>query len=208
MKKPSKALPTEADLKARNAAFGKLSKANQRVAIAKDILSRISTKQLVGESGVWVNVPSAPEYKRDVCGNILNYDAIVDLQEQLNKGVSCECCALGAAMCGLAFYEDKIKVENQRSDYEDEVEKRLRQIFGKKQLELIETAFELGSGALAEDVYEEDGEGDEKLDDSGDPIVKPRYRAAVAFGERYLDDNKRLKAIWSNVLENGGTFKP
>ncbi len=73
---------------------------------------------------------------------------------------------------------------------------------------LIETAFELGSGALAKDVYEEDGEGDFKLDNSGDPIVKPRYKAAVAFGERYLDDNKRLKAIWTNVVENKGVFKP
>lgn len=176
------------ELKARNAAFNRLSKKKKRIAIANDILARIAAKQITGYSGVWAYADSAET---------------ADLQWHLDMGGQCECCALGAAICGVAFFEDKIKLDgSNEATYEDN-QGKLKQIFSPEQLSLIENAFEQGDGAFYRDAYDWDNQ-----DDEGNYKLKPLYKKAISFGKRYKSDTSRLKAIWSNVVKNDGTFVP
>lgn len=176
------------ELKARNAAFNRLSKKKKRIAIANDILARIAAKQIIGESGVWAYAIN-PETN--------------DLQEHLDSNGKCQCCALGAAICGVAFFKDQIEL-----DYADEASysdnrNELLDIFGEEQLSLIENAFERGNGYFNEDAYDwENGDDEEGYK------LKPLYKKAISFGKRYKSDTSRLKAIWSNVVKNDGTFVP
>lgn len=177
------------ELKARNAAFNRLSKKKKRIAIANDILARIAAKQIVGESGVWA---IAVDPKTN------------DLQEHLDGNGKCQCCALGAAICGVAFFKDQIELNyDDEASYGDNRDE-LRDIFGEKQLSLIENAFEGGDGYFNDDAYDWDSEDD----NGGDLKLKPLYKKAISFGKRYNSDTSRLKAIWSNVVKNDGTFVP
>jgi hypothetical protein len=80
-------------------------------------------------------------------------------------------------------------------DIEDEVpadKLKLDSIFTKKQLLLIEAAFEQGSGGL-DNYY-----------DKSDTL----HHKAVSFGYQYRFSEERFVAIMQNIIENKGTFRP
>lgn len=120
-----------------------MSKPQKRVAIAKDALFRAKTGQMKPTSGSWALFG----YREDLAEES-------DVQTILRKGVSCQCCALGGAICGLAAMEDSIELQRGLSQGDDmfadiyhktgEVStlRRLDDLFGAPQVRLLERCFE------------------------------------------------------------------
>lgn len=182
-----------------------MTKAEKRVAVAKDVLAQIKAKKLKAKSGVYVRaklsfVPKGGE----------------DVQTLLKQGqiTSCSACALGSAFLSYARLYDNVKVERygefrpERDTFSyndatgeyglaasilaDRPNVTLGPLFGRPQMELIEQAFE----AKNSDWFP-DGEAPEKA-----------LLAAEAFGKRYSRNEDRLVAIMRNIVRNKGTFKP
>ena len=72
----------------------------------------------------------------------------------------------------------------------DELCEVLERWFTPRMLSLIECAFEMDNGYG--EVYSTLSDRDE----------------AVEFGEDYEDDEERLRAIYQNIIDNAGTFRP
>lgn len=178
------------------ARFNRLSKRAQRIAIAKDVLARLATKQLKPVSGAFVVIDPAKAQSKS-------------LQVYVNEGQKCEVCALGAAMCSFAGVANKIDIERpewKSGDYDDRVyftsrtANRLKRSFPMRSLVAMELAFENGHGAYAFSVEE---------------AVFARYVGTPAplvariktFIAKHPNQNRRLKAIYQNVVEHGD-FNP
>ncbi len=159
------------------AAFKKMTKAEKRVAIAKDVIANLKTRQLKPLSGTYFSIAAGDEF---------------DLQTALAKGAECTVCALGGLFACAVPYKNgdmgAVDIHNGMV-----IINYLRGIFEKKQLDLIETAFE------------------KKL--MGDPYPFATREAeqnhpAVRFGKKYPGHKARMAAIMQNIIKNEGTFKP
>lgn len=150
----------------RNEAFWKKDKVAQRVAIAKDVLKQLADKKYFARKMCYIS------------NNVL-YSGAEDLQAVLlNKNPKCDCCALGASFLSLARLGDKLSLTNRN------YLKTLAPIFGKKQVDLIESTFE--------------GWGKQQ----------GCTKAGEAFFEKYPEPNERMKAIFKNIVKNKGKFIP
>lgn len=112
--------------------FSELPKKEQIILIAKDVLARIASGQVTAADGGYVNF-------KDINPETL------DLQKLLAQGEKCEACALGAAVLGIAHFEDKISLKKYACYHivsMTEIETRLVDLLGREQLELIEHAYE------------------------------------------------------------------
>ncbi len=174
------------------ARFNRLSKRSQRIAIAKDVLARLKTRQLKPRSGAFVVI----EPDRATSDS---------LQLYVNEGKPCEVCALGAAMCAFAGVANKIPLQpdDWNHSYISQVyftssgaDKRLRRCFSMRSLVAMELAFENGQGAYA---Y---SEGEICFNTYAGT---PRTLAAhiKAFVAKHPNQSRRLKAIYQNVVEHG-----
>lgn len=67
-----------------NEAFNQLPPAGKRVAIAKDVIAALKSRQVAASSGVWVDLKKTP-----------NWDVGTELQPVFQQA-TCEACALGA----------------------------------------------------------------------------------------------------------------
>jgi len=106
----------------------------------------------------------------------------------------CHVCALGACLAGLLTSRGEEFTEgNKQYDIRNELPK----VFSKKQLMLIEIAYERFpelAGLFARP-------------DTIPPTGKQISRA-YAFGLRYTTEETRMRAIMENIIRNGGQFKP
>lgn len=161
-------------------------KAQMRVRIAKDVLSTMRF-MTIGR-GNFVKLTTdfiLPEDSKKAA-------------KKLQKSKFCNVCALGACFISLVGIDNKFS-----SDWDDlsgapagsTIQDRLSEYFDKEQIVLIENAFEQGTGYFTE---------------SNDQLVCGEVDTAdaVAFGEKFYDDAKRLAAIMKNIVKNNGTFKP
>lgn len=162
--------------------------------MAKDVLKRIYTRQIVPQTGtyLYVEIPDALKTSQEI-----------DLQHLLSKkGVECQACALGSAICSIAHFSDKIAVDDDGFQIQEDRsvdfanENKLRKIFGSN-LELIEYAFE----ANGDDWGSTMTEASWKLSDK-------QKEAANAFSDKYKSDKQRLIAIMKNIIKNDGHFIP
>lgn len=109
----------------------------------------------------------------------------------------CKVCALGACLLSVVSLKNEFVFDVFNGDIyvpRSQIVKRLKGIFSKRQLALIESAFE---GYL---IYL----GNRPSEKSWEPDL---YRA-VHFGKSFSDPKLRLKAIMENVIANNGVFKP
>jgi hypothetical protein len=177
------------DTAALNAAFQALSPGDRRRAIAFDILARIESAQLIAETGEWLTVEIP--YMRRGEGR--------DLQALMHGDTQCRVCAIGAAICSIAAFEDAINVYG-NDDYgrpgvspnKDSIAKRLSELFGMDQALLIERAFEGAGAALRHNVG---------AYPAPEPLSQDLIDAADAFHDRY-DQTDRLRAIWTLIAEH------
>lgn len=162
-----------------NKRFHKLSRRKQRLAIAKDVLAQLKAKKYVAEPGTYIHVLEA---LFDSNGEQKDLQKVL-----LSTAAECNVCGLGAAFCSMARLGDEVTA----SDGEVEnIHKTLKSIFSERQIALIEYAFE---GA-----------------DAGDLNILSENEADACgrFYEKRGNDDKRLAAIFRNIIKNDGTFKP
>lgn len=163
--------------------FDVLSKAEQRIAIAKDVLHRIELKQLVPIAGNFCDIGRLATSNMDV-SQILK-----------NPTISCEVCAKGGLFMSYIGVVNSYKVGDVRPTTgasNDSAEMNLlSKIFSKEQLSLIETAFE------------------GKFLRWNAPLSEIQQEACYRFYREYSTSfTKRLNAICENIIKNDGIFIP
>jgi hypothetical protein len=171
-----------------NKKIKKLTAAQKRVAIAEDVLLRISRGTYEIRSGYFVDMPQ------------LDSSIEVDRAFLEQDNPECNVCAVGAAIVSA------IRLFNSAS-FNDGVEVREsfrigKKFFHPKQLVLIENAFERWNGAY---VMNQTSLAVTELVKS---IPDYELNRAIAFGESYSDTTERAVKIFENIVENKGVFKP
>ena len=183
-----------------NQKFQKLSKAEQRVFIARDVLNQLADNKLVAEAGVWMDDDDliTPELvKRDP-----------ELQDVFQQRERCNVCALGALFVSAVGIADKLKLSELedikeyrkgKKDLSDvglsfgDIKKYLKQFFSVQQLEWMETAFEQLDSLQTYRKY---------------PYSKEAENFARMTSDHYTESTDRMKMIMQNVIANDGTFNP
>lgn len=119
--------------------FDSLTKAEQRVVIARDLIKRLDAKEFVAKSMVYLRAPLGAHDTADPDKQVK--DAL--------KGKICRGCQLGGFfLCAVDRY-DKLRLQDVDMSYPvgrvaafNDIEKYLRRWFTVAQLNSIETAFE------------------------------------------------------------------
>jgi hypothetical protein len=173
----------------------KLTKAEMRVAIAKDVIAQIKAKKYNPVQGCWVIWVDGPDYDDWLVDNSAN--CRVDVQKYTKSIKKCNVCALGSLFVSAVnkynnVYGTYMTVSTDQVFDTSETNNRspLLRYFTINQMRLIEYTFEGGMGA----VYFDD--------------LKQMKGKADAFYSQYPDDKDRLLAIMKNIIKNNGTFKP
>jgi hypothetical protein len=181
-------------LKARNAAFRKLPRAMQRVAIAEDVIAQLRAKKFVAYSTYfgWGNIARNGHDGDDNISGIADAnEAGVDLSACISQ-VTCSVCGIGSLFASAVLNANKLKLNlNTLGERAAEVE-YLKRWFSEKQLDLVEAFFERW------DEYDRVYKGIH----IGSYVIRnsPIYREQ--------DDTKRLKKIMENIISNNGKFDP
>lgn len=189
----------QALIKQRNVEFKAASAAGKRVLIAEDVLEQLKNNRIKATSGEFVSFDHREGYQ-------LPFDNEDSVQEKIfsREIETCQCCALGSLAVSCVLFNNNVTIENAQDQLcnlgdgifeERKFTHGLTKYFSRKQLELIENAFEQGEGYF--------NECDIELVNSSENIEK-----AIKFGENYENVNNRLKAIMKNIIENKGTFIP
>lgn len=168
--------------------FNTLTSRGKAVRIAKDVLSQLAAKKLSATPGIYVSmpVPSDVDHSTPFCSILRNS----------NK---CEVCALGGLFMGLTINDKSITLGfnpdvytesiSQPSDFRDD----LMDIFGRHQLDMIESAFEV------DDMTYDFNDGTDEED---------AIQAAIEFGNELDYPDARLAGIMNNIIANRGVFRP
>lgn len=186
----------------------KLTKAEMRVAVCKDVLARIRAKKIGVKHGRYLQLKGG-----QMLAELMGDNKSCDLQE-LVPVMKCNVCAKGALFlsavdkyddCELrrensAIYGDSITVNNIHSynnsiEY-DAMQPTLNKLFSEAQLTMIEEAFEAKRPNYVYVNY---------LDGAVPP---PNVKAAYEWGLKQPRGEARMVAIMKNVIKNGGEFKP
>jgi hypothetical protein len=163
----------------------------RRVAIARDVIAQLDAQQLQYlNKGVYLQGYIPEE----------TLDAATDLQEIVDiASNTCRVCAKGAMFLSRARLYDGVPIGRIRYDGESSITSAkehdffnatLMEDFDKRQLDLIEHAFEMWAG-------------DESTE------YMSALRVACQFGLLYKHSHAaRLRAIMANIVDNGGEFIP
>ncbi len=170
---PSSSRPRSAPKRAKRPAvrtpqWSTMTPLQRRKAVAKDVLFRLKAGQLEAQSMTYVYAHT---------GN-----AGDDLQTYLQKGKKCTVCAIGGAICAVAGFEDRIKLDSSQQAYSFNIHERIRKVLGLELAARVEQAFEGWNK-----------EGERGFGDS----------AGNRFFCRYPDDNDRLRAIYTQIAKTG-----
>lgn len=162
------------------------------VAIAYDVIQSV----LAG-----VYFPTQSRYIGDqVLRNAALEEGVNDVQTLLVRGAvqRCNVCQIGSAFLSLVRFENNLEVSTVDDFINNSVDHRggtgrarLAELFGDKQLALLETAYmkiEYGSQRKY--------------------LAELQVTKAKSFGLGYAQDDDRMLAIWMNVIKNKGKFKP
>ena len=168
--------------------FSKLTKPQQRVAIAKDVIARIKTKQFK---------PEADTFIRGLNGN----DDDMSVEQLVNKEhVECDVCAKGGLFLSLIGFVNNFKIEDfaqgtwggvdghDNAALNSKAMRKLQKIFSETQLALIESAFE---GMRL---------------DYNIGITNDQFKKCKSIYKRFKSDKNRLIHICENIIKNKGTF--
>lgn len=187
----------ELEIRQRNRAFKKATKAQKRVLIAQDVIAQIKANRLMPIMGSWV-VPKTTNNKFMDINDKFGDDASVRELFLENKIPKCGCCALGAVFMSCTLYNNKTTTadftEETSWDFSDNVEggkfsNGLTNVFSRSQLMLIEMAYEGGEGAFMAKKNKRDS-------------------TAACWQLKIPNDTKRLIAIMQNIIDHDGTFVP
>lgn len=178
-------------IKGQNAAFWRMSKTQQRISVAKDVLAQIKAETIRAKPGTYLSTKDLTKV------DVENGDA--QLSALLPRIESCDACALGSMFKCAVERGDKLKVSESDAAVAEYYGGRvffwktapyeyLGKIFPAAQIHLIESCFE-----RSVDFWTEHSTDDVPVDVS-------------VYGPR--GDRKRLEMIMKNIIRNRGVFKP
>lgn len=175
--------------------FSEMTRAEKRVAIAKDVIKSLKLKKYIAEEGLYVEFDNFSEFKPEES---------VQTILRSKKAPVCNVCALGACFLSMVKFENKVTVldlEQKGFDSHKENKKspnsafrgRLEKYFSKKQLGIIESVFESSFSYSNR---------------AGLPEEISNKAASYAYvHDLYGDDDEKLIHIMENIVKNKGTFK-
>lgn len=181
-----------------NAKFAAMSKPEQRVTIAKDVLKWIRAGKLRPRNGRWV--------MRDEMDGLFPANAFApdtttfDAQEALLADFpTCDACALGGLFVAAVCRGDKLKVNSQHGLFPDfeKIKTYLVKFFVKNDIYMMEYTFEGGNGGVDDFM-----------------ITSAAAGKCHAFRDRFREENgsidpkKLLAGIMKNIVKNAGRFRP
>lgn len=173
--------------------WSEMTKPEKRVALAKDVLKL--TKQ--------DNIKFSSKYlKLETVDELIDDDWKKQVSKNKDKIKSCTVCAKGALFVANVFRNNHCTF-NQLDNFCGD-DKRLQNLFGNLQYDMIETAFE---GR----VYNDESEKLEIITVTYHSII----RKITELGKKCIDFTKgcksskeRLEKIMKNIIKNNGTFIP
>lgn len=162
----------------------KLGLRERRIAVLKDVLKSLRLEKYKATTGAYIS----STYKA------IDSDLSKDLKDILPKVEKkpCQVCALGSIFLSAVRKFDNFPVTcaiewagRSISIDQDDMHLHLinEKLWSRRQLLQVESAFERWSFCS-------------------------KSRSAVKFGRKYRDDNKRLRAIVRNMIQNNGVFYP
>lgn len=167
-----------------------MTPAEQRVAIAKDVIKQIKEQKLIVRCGRYAallhafDLPNGP-----VVGGKFSQQTL------LREDVRCEVCAVGAAIVsGLRLFNGASFDIIWSPDGEGAADKA--HWFSRSQTALIERAFEKKAACIIANCLPDCAPTGELLE------------RVLAFKRRYRSPRKRVLAIYRNIIRNNGEFKP
>lgn len=164
----------------------KLSAAAKRVAIAKDVLSQLKSEIYYARSGSYWRFPLCYDTAR-----LLDQDSLV---EASGHGDYCQVCGIGAAVMSAIRCFNKHRVSSVNGCDPRAAINVLSDYFSKRQMALIEAAFEPRSDSFR--VADE-------LEFNRDKLCE----RTEEFHTKHYNDTERMVAIFKNIVRNKGTFK-
>jgi hypothetical protein len=188
--------------KAENRLFMKMPKWRRRVTIARDVLAQLAAQRFNPITGRYFIADSLSSLSwQDDLQN-------TQLQKQLKTVEKCDVCALGSMfVCGVQR-ANSLTIGESMIDGDGEIGgtvayEYLERFFEKRQLQLIESAFEQRNmdesspwlGESAPEDWQEDYESED-------------IKEAIAFAKRIPDSRERLRLIMENIVVNRGHFNP
>lgn len=201
------------------AQFKKLGQRGKALAIARDIIAQLDAARFQPKMGSWLDITNANKHYENMFDIDVDFDP--DLQSFATSPEcteqSCYACALGATLLSYARINDNFDLSHKYeiSDINELIEE---EIFG-DDVYLIEHAFEKGCGAASfYEADEDDEDGIAEFEWDGSIFVnedfdyqvhiEEAFPAARKFGNQYVSDDVRLRAIMQNIIDNKGRFKP
>lgn len=180
-----------------NKKFEQATPAQKRVMIAEEVIAQVKANRIISDRGVWLNI----DFKDG--GNINPTESIQNLFKN-NQVKECRCCALGAMMVSCTILNNKELYQDLCFHFEhlghwvDEYKEKLpngfNKFFTRKQLIMIECAFEgFMSYFRSEDLI--------------NPLTHNEIKKTKDFFEEHPETEERLLAIMENIIKNKGTFK-
>jgi hypothetical protein len=168
--------------------FQKMSPAQKRVAIAKDVLAQIKSGKIIPQIGNWIRLLPIS----------ITYD---DLDDQLRdvmvtNETHCSACAVGALFVSTVYFKDKIttgEADVTRGSDWNAIADYLKDLFPIVDLALMEYAFEMGNSASGYCPVESEAIA---------------FGNAEAFGRAIGSNTMRMIAIMKNLIANKGRFVP
>lgn len=191
-------------LEQKNAEFAKMTKKQQRVTIAADVIADLRTRKLVADTGRYLfdsfNVTKEDGW--ETCKLPDDMDLAEIQYGELAEAGTCTVCGIGALFVDAVKRHDKYTADLAEAEQpsQREIHDYLGKWFSVKQLLLVESAFE--TREFLDDDYSGYGDDEDRTPSDED------LAAAVIFGRRFSTPDKRMKAIMKNIIENDGTFKP
>jgi len=166
--------------------FKQLTKAEQRVAVAKDVLAQIKQERYVAKTSVYVELSRSNEDLEEK-----------PVKENIHKIKKCKVCAIGSTILSIAKFKNTIDFDDvTNGGFSQRADSLLGTVFGKKQLALMEACFEsLGSHPYARNTYNY-------------TLPLEDRTKCINFYQDYRSQTDRLQAIMRNIIKNEGVFKP
>jgi len=196
------------------AEYKKMTKAQKRVAIAKDIIASINSKKYIANASTYIDNVEIDGKSVDVRYDYLDDKDIeeLDIQETLPRMEKCKVCAMGACILSLTKYENKLTFADigpNISEFSETTDKLLKGVFTPDQLAMIEIMFE---GYYSDVEYDH-----EDYKQRGNNYSRDRLGAIVSDEDalkcikwhwkkkkRGITDDNLMIAIWKNIVDNEG----
>lgn len=176
-------------IKDRERRFNAMPKNRQRVAIAKDVITSLNTKEIVATQGSYLNSrqlwPDSKEFFSEEKENLDKQVRDVFIDKNPPK---CTACAVGSLFVCAVKRHDAITIGEMNTFDRGNLTDYLDKFFDQDQLHLMEDAFET--------YYDKTNRHNES------------YNEAEDFGRKYKTAKERMIAIMENVIANDGEFIP